>query len=385
MSNTIGGLFLIGLVLLTANSQEQQAVEKPVRPKPANSFEEIDRYLQAQVDTAKASPVAGIALAIVEGQRLVHAQAFGVSSLATKQTLQAEHNFHIASISKTFAAAAILQLMEQGKLDIEQKLVTYLPYFKLADKRYRDITLKQILNHTSGMPDVEDYQWEQAVSDEGAAERWTRSLTKKKLRAAPGKEFYYSNLAYDVLADVVAKVSGTSFEHYVKENLLAPLQMHTSSFLLSDISPALRTSPHSGIPLSVNRVYPYNRMHAASSTMNSNVVDLSHWIMANLNKGVYQDKQVLSPQSIALMQTPSFTVDVKANRRIGLNWFIVAYQGETLLHHDGADEGYVSTLYLVPSRNIGFVLLFNSDEVNSYAITEHILQQLLARYPKNQH
>ncbi len=89
----------MGLVLLAAYSHEQRAVAKPARPKPASAFEEIDRYLQAQVDTAKASPVAGIALAIVEGQRLVHAKAFGVTSLSTKLALQPEHNFHIASIS----------------------------------------------------------------------------------------------------------------------------------------------------------------------------------------------------------------------------------------------------------------------------------------------
>jgi CubicO group peptidase (beta-lactamase class C family) len=83
------------------------------------------------------------------------------------------------------------------------------------------------------------------------------------------------------------------------------------------------------------------------------------------------------------MQTPSFTFDTKANRRIGLNWFIIPYQGETVLHHNGADQGYVSTLYFIPARNVGFVLLFNSDQVNSYAITEFILKQLLAIYPKN--
>jgi CubicO group peptidase (beta-lactamase class C family) len=105
--------------------------------------------------------------------------------------------------------------------------------------------------------------------------------------------------------------------------------------------------------------------------------------MANLNRGAYQGKQVLSPQSLALMQTPSFTFDTKANRRIGLNWFIIPYQGETVLHHNGADQGYVSTLYFIPARNVGFVLLFNSDQVNSYAITEFILKQLLAIYPKN--
>lgn len=363
---------IASLILLTGCEQKQLTAQKRTV-----LFKEIDTYLQAQVDTATLSPVPGIAIAIVSGQTIVHAKAFGVKSLQTKQPLRVEDNFHLASISKTFAATAIMQLVEGGKLRLEERLINYLPYFSLADEGYKNITIKQILNHTSGMPDVENYEWDKAIADEGAAERWTRSLANKKLIAQPGLAYHYSNMAYDVLADVVAKVSGESFEKYVKDNILLPLQMRQSSFLLSDISPSLRTSPHMGIPLTVSQVYPYNRMHAASSTLNSNVVNLSHWIIANLHGGVYKGKRILSPDNIALMQTPTFTIDSTSNKSIGLSWFINSYQGVSILNHDGADDGYVATLYLIPDRKLGFVILFNSDEANSYEIKNKVLTLLL--------
>lgn len=277
-----------------------------------------------------------------------------------------------------------MQLVEKNKLVLDEKLVSYLPYFLLADAAYKNITLRQILNHTSGMGNVENYEWDKAYTDEDAAERWTRSLSNEKLIAIPGSAYNYSNMAYDVLADVVAKVTGESFEKYVKDHILIPLQMRKSSFLLSEIDPSFRTSPHRGIPLSVSPVYPYNRMHAASSTLNSNVIDLAHWIIANLHQGTYKGKPILSADNIALMHTSSFTIDSTSNKHMGLSWFINSYQGVRVLRHDGADDGYASTLHFVPSRKLGFVILFNSDEANAYEIKTKVLDILLAFYNKEE-
>ncbi len=204
--------------------------------------------------------IPGIAVAITNKKNIVYSKTFGVKNVQTKEALQPWNTFHIASISKTFVATAIMQLYEKGKIDINKTLVTYLPYFRLNDERYKLITIKQMLNHTSGMPDVEDYEWEKAVADDSAAERYVRSLTDKKMISDPGKEFHYSNMAYDVFADVIAKVSGMPFETYVKNNILIPLEMYLSSFYLLDIKQSLRTSPHTGNPPQVSAIYPYNRI-----------------------------------------------------------------------------------------------------------------------------
>ncbi len=343
-------------------------------------FEKIDSYLQAQVDTAKQSPVPGITIAIVKGKKLVYAKAFGLANLETKRPLKPESNFHTASVSKTFTAAAIVQLAERGKIDLNEKVVHYLPYFSMADSRYKEITIHQILNHTSGMPDVEEYEWQKNVVDDGAAECWTRSLTSLHLLSKPGSEFHYSNMAYNVLGDVIGKVSGQSFEAYMKSEILSKLNMQNSSFLLSDIPHSLRTSPHVGLPLKVSKVYPYNRMHAPSSTLNSNVMALSNWMIANLNEGVYEGNRVLSSKATTLMQTPTFTIDSVSGRSIGLAWFHLPFEGTSVIYHDGADDGYVSALYMVPSRHLGFAILFNSDEVDSYSVKNFVLSALLELY-----
>ncbi|MBO0929375.1 serine hydrolase domain-containing protein [Fibrella aquatilis] len=341
-------------------------------------FTQIDKYIQAQIDTAKESPVPGISIAIVKGKELIHLKGFGVANIKTKQPLKSDNTFHVASVTKTFTATSILQLIERKKLRLDEKLTHYLPYFSMADKRYRDITIRQVLNHTSGMPDVEEYEWEKAVADKGAAERWTRSLTNQTLLATPGTAYHYSNMAYDVLADVVAKVTGKPFEQYVKETILQPLQMVRSSLLLPEVSSSWRTSPHTGIPLKVNSVYPYNRMHSASGTLNTNVIDLSHWMIANLNEGVYKTSRILSAASIALMQTPTFQIDSSSRQAIGLSWFIYPYRGVNLVNHDGRDDGYVSVLCLIPSRQLGFVILCNSDEADSYTMKNEVLNMLLS-------
>ena len=229
------------------------------------------------------------------------------------------------------------------------------------------------------MPDVEDYEWEKAVTDEAAAERYIRSISDKKLISDPGTEFHYSNMAYDVMADLVAKVAGISFEKYVKENILTPLQMKESSFYFQEIKRPLRTAPHIGKPATVSPVYPYNRMHAPSSTLNSSVLELAHWAIANLYYGKYKGKQIFEPVTYTLMTTPSFTIDSEKKIAIGLSWFISPYQELTIYEHAGGDVGYKSYLTLVPDKKIGIVLLSNYDEIPMRDVKNKVLDILLSK------
>lgn len=355
-------VFLTSTILVRS-----KAINAQVSPRTdSTTLIKIETYLQSLIDTGG---VPGITVAITRGQDLVYANAFGVGNVIMEEKLTPKKIFHVASISKTFTATAVMQLVEKGMIGIDEPLVKYLPYFRLTDDRYKQITIRQILNHTSGMPDVEDYEWEKAVADAGAAERYTRSLTGKKLVSAPGTEFHYSNMAYDLMADLVAKVSGNTFEQYVKENILLPLGMNESSFFYPEIKGTLRTSPHTGIPPTVRQYYPYNRMHAPSSTLNSNVLELSHWAIANMNHGIYKGKQILTPKTHEMMMTPGFMARKDSQLSIGLSWFLSKYQGQTIAEHSGGDEGYRSQLMLMPDAGISFVLLSNTDDINMHNVT----------------
>ena len=337
-------------------------------------FIKIDSFLNAQLI---AQSIPGIAIAITSGDRIIYKKGFGVTNVSTRKPLEAFHNFHIASISKTFTATAVMQLVENSKIDIDKPLTTYLPYFRMVDERYKSITIKQMLNHTSGMPDVDDYEWEKDISDEGAAERYTRRLADSQLVSEPGKEYHYSNIAFDVMADLVAKVSGKTFEQYVKENILIPLDMRKSSFFYPETDVSLRTSPHIGDPPQVSPVYPYNRMHAPSSTLNTSAEELAHWAIASLNDGIYNGKPILQAATLKQMITPTFLVNKDRNTSIGLSWFSYPYRGSTNIEHGGSDLGYRAMLTLIPDKKLGIVLLCNREEVRIFDIRNRIRDILL--------
>jgi CubicO group peptidase (beta-lactamase class C family) len=313
-----------------------------------NDFSEIETYLQSLIDTAN---IPGIAIAITNKQEIIYSKAFGVASMQTKEPLQLRHIFHIASISKTFTATAVMQLVEKGKINPDAPLAEYLPYFRMDDERYKLITIRQMLNHTSGMPDVD-------VSN-------------------PGVEYHYSNIAFDVMADLIAKVSGMSFEKYEKDNILSPLAMTESSFYAPEIKKSLRTSPHIGKPPVVSSVYPYNRMHAPSSTLNTNVLELSHWAIANMNSGNYRGRKILSPENHLRMMTPTFIINREHSRSMGLSWFMYPYRGVTNYEHGGSDLGYRSLLTLIPEKKLSIILLCNLEEMKMYDARNKIRDLLL--------
>jgi CubicO group peptidase (beta-lactamase class C family) len=253
--------------------------------------------------------IPGLAIGIVENHQLVYARVFGVKHLGRPaDPLTTRSLFHMASITKPFVGTAIMQLVERGIVDLDAPVVKYLPYFRLADDRYTQITVRQMVTHTSGMPDVDDYEWDKPQYDDGALERYVRSLTDQKLLFAPGERVQYSNMAFEVLGDVVAKASGESFDENVQRHILAPLQMTDSTLLLNQANPTLLTWGHEldeqGVPVP-SRVFPYNRMHSPSSNLHSNVLDMARWAIANMNRGELEGHRILQASTHDMMWRPA--------------------------------------------------------------------------------
>ena len=261
----------------------------------------------------------------------------------------------------------------------------YLPYFKMDDERYKVITIGQMLRHISGIPDVMDYEWDKPQYDNGAAERYIRSLTKEKLIAAPGEKLNYSNMAFDILADVIARASGMTFEAYMKENIFQPLEMKDSTFYKPDVPKELATTPHVvsdrvNNTVSVSKIYPYNRAHAPSSTLHSNVMDMMNWAIANLNKGAFKNKRILQPGTHELMWKPRSETKWKAYssyKHVGLSWFISKYKGHQTINHGGGDVGYRTFFLLLPKKSTAIVTMGNSATFRSHEAAFALLDVLL--------
>lgn len=356
----------------------------PVQLRAQEAKDRFKEQLEPIIEQAmKQANVPGFAIAIVQNQKVVYAAGFGVKNLTNRsEKITPQSLFHMASITKPFVATSIMQLWEEGKVDLDAPLVKYLPYFRMKDERYKTITIRQMLSHVSGMPDVEDYEWDKPQYDDGALERYVRSLGNLSLIAAPGTMFRYSNMAYEILGDVIAKVSGESFEDYVKRHILEPLDMKTSTLLVKKADPKLLTSPHvldEAYEPIVSRVFPYNRMHSPSSTLISNVLDMSRWAIANMNRGELDGRRILKASTYDMMWKPAG----ENWRNIGISWFLGARRENRTVGHSGGDTGFRSNLMMLPGKGIAVVMMSNYDGPSSLgAITNAALDVALGVKPE---
>lgn len=344
--------------------------------------QQIDDILSSSLEGyMRENRIPGISVGIVLAGETVYTRGFGVKNIENGEPVTSKSMFHSASISKTFVTNSLLQLQERGYIDINEHVIVYLPYLELKDEGYKKITIKQMMSHLSGMPDVYDYEWEKPQYGEDALEKYVRSISNLELLWEPGARYSYSNLAYEILGDVIAKASGMSFEAYIKENILLPLGMKNSSFLINDVSVNNMTSPHvlsleNGYNAAVNPFYPYNRIHGPSSTLWSNVEELCRYAIANLNRGCFESFNLLQNDSYNMMWKPYVETN-RAGTNMGLSWFMKQYKGVELIFHTGGDTGYTSNLVLIPSKNAALAFYCNCDYVNLLMITEHILDIML--------
>ena len=345
-------------------------------------------------DFLRKQEIPGFAIAVIDDGKVVYEKGFGVLSLKGKDPTTPRSLFHMASITKPFVATAVMQLVEKGRMSLDAPITTYLPYFEIADPRAKTITVRQMLTHTSGMPDVGDYEWDRPQYDDGALERYVRSLKDQKLVFAPGERMQYSNMAYEILGDAVAKASGMTFEEYVQQNILQPLGMTDSTLLVKDANPALMTWGQEldgrGHPFA-SHVYPYNRMHTPSSNLHSNVKDMSRWAIANLDAatldgGQLDGQRILEKATLEQMWTPAHELappgpDVR-RQAIGLSWFLGKHRGHDIVSHGGGDTGYITDLVMIPEGRKAVVWMANVDYIGQPPVTRAALDTVLGLTPE---
>lgn len=334
-----------------------------VSAQPVIQLSTEDEKLMDSLCTAfhKSTEIPGIAIGLVSKGKVFYAKGFGVKDLETQEPVSTKSIFHMASVAKTFVATAIIQLVEQNKVQLEDPIIKHLPYFKLKDERYKDITIKQMLTHTSGMPDVLFYNWRNPEYDKGALEKYVKSLKNKKLKFAPGEKFRYSNMAFNILGDLIAKVSKMTFEEYMDIHILNPIGMANSTFMKQEIPSELATSPHvKRLRKKVSKIYPYNRSHAPSGTLNSNVEDMMRYAVLYLSMGQFSDKPIFNTSSYNLLTSEQ--VAINRDRSIGLSWFLTKdMQNQPRIHHSGRDVGYQSWFVFYPQSSFAMVVLYNAD------------------------
>src|SRR5438270_5134497 len=176
---------------LLANFATAQTPDASKTDPVARLSTELEPKIQEEVQQGR---LPGFAIGVVKNGKLIYAKGFGVAKLGGTTAITSKSLFHMASVTKTFVATAVMQLVEKGKIDLDAPLIRYLSYFRLNDERYRIITIRQMLSHTSGIPDTVNYNWDKPEYDAGALERFVRSIADQKLVFAPGEKLATATL-----------------------------------------------------------------------------------------------------------------------------------------------------------------------------------------------
>jgi len=335
--------------------------------------------------------IPGLAIAVVSKDQLLLAKGYGVRDVGNNQPVTAQTLFGIASNTKAFTAAALAMLVDQGKLSWDDKVIQHLPEFQLADPYVsREMTIRDLLSHRSGLglgagdlliwPDTN-----KTTAEIIAALRFIKPANSFR------SEYAYNNLMFVVAGEVVARVSGQSWQDYVEQQLFAPLGMQSTAAGFSRINANNQNRAVGHIPLN-NQLqrYPLDYLEdfRAAGAIASNVSDMSLWLRTQLAKGVMPNgHKLFSPEQQQQMWQLHINSPVSAdsfqNTRqqfagYGLGWSIDDYFGYKRLSHGGGILGMVSQVTLIPEQQLGIVILTNQQAFPAItAISREVLEQAL--------
>ena len=328
--------------------------------------------LAAAVRSKIAAP--GMAYGVVRDRRPALRRGLGVRELGKQDAVTSQTLFHMASVTKPFVATLLAQRVEQRRLRLDQRLVEALPEFRPADPRARAITLEQVLTHSSGLPDVDDdgYGWDHPETDADALRRYVAGLSNLTLLFAPGTDYAYSNIGFEILARVIEVLDGVTFETAMRRAIFHPLKMNRSTLFYPEVDKKQLAAPHVADAhdnVYPSPVFPYNRPHAGSSTLLSCVDDMLRWIRFNLGDGTLDGVRILSLQTLRDLHAPR-AVLVKSDRyppgtRPALSWFVTPTPGAPILMHGGDDVGFVSVCLFCPAEGCGMVAMANCETADA--------------------
>lgn len=338
----------------------------------------IDAYLEQQLARLN---IPGAALAIVAGDKIVHLRAFGQArpggAAPTPQT-----PFFIGSLTKSFTALAVMQLVEAGKLALDAPVQRYLPWFRVADppasaqtpalaperSAGASVTVRHLLNQTSGFAQTAGMIPLADFDDRpDAVERQARALATFAPTRTPGAAWEYSNLNYNLLGLIIAAASGESYEAYIRNHIFAPLEMrhsHTSKAAAHGDGLAVGHRAWFGAPIPAPDL-PVPIGSLPSGQLIASAEDMAHYLIAHLNGGRYGDAQLLSPQGMAELHRPaakaaSMGVEMGA---YGMGWFVQETDHGTRVWHNGQTPDFFAYMALLPEQGRGLVLLVNANQM----------------------
>ncbi|HMV82302.1 MAG TPA: serine hydrolase [Blastocatellia bacterium] len=365
------------------------------RPVAAQEFKltGFDDYVRQAL---KDWEVPGLAIAIVRNDVVVLAKGYGVRKFGEPAPVDEHTVFAVGSVSKAFTAAAVAALVDDGKVKWDDPVTKHLPGFELFDPYVtRELTITDLLTHRAGL-DRADMLWYGTSYDR---DEIVRRVRLQKPSWSFRSRFGYNNNMFLTAGQLVARVSGRSWDEFIAERFFKPLGMTSTNSSVTALKSNLNlATPHSrlpGLPSLENRVQPiaWRLMDniGPAGSINSNVTDMAQWVRLQLSAGQYGGRQILSPAVLKEMHTPQMLIRPEppwstlfpAAHFItyGMGWFLHDYQGRKVVDHTGNIDGMTALVALLPEEKIGFVILSNMNSTNLPKALEFKLLDLILQAP----
>lgn len=339
---------------------------------PEAREKELDSFIEKGMQDWK---LPGLSIVVVKDDKVVYLKGFGLRTLGDTAPVDADTQFGIMSTTKAMTALSIAMLVDEGKIKWDDPVSQYLPWFQMPTPYLTEqVTVRDLLRHNAGLGNA-DILW-------GRGDLTTRQILERVRYLKPAYSlrsgFVYQNVMYGAAGEVVAAASGTSWEKFVTERILKPLDMN-HSYATMALSLASndknRSSAHFEIDhqLKVIKEVPVDGVPAAGATW-STASDMGHWLRFLLAGGEYKGKRLVSEENFHELFSPQALVpanDFYPSTALtkphwtayGLGWFLQDYRGKFVAMHTGSMDGRTALIGLLPDDHVGVYVFGNADHV----------------------
>lgn len=365
-------LLLVVCLLAPAQLQAQNS-------SPPPNLNGLDGFVEQVMKDWK---VPGVAVAIVKDGQVVYAKGFGLRDVKKGLKVTPDTLFAIGSCSKAFTATALAILVDEGKLDWDKPVRDYLPDFRLHDS-YATANLRprDLVTHQSGLPRHDLAWYGSPLSRQELFDRLRYLEPSKPLHA----KYQYNNLMYMTAGVLIERVSGVRWEEFVRRKILDPLRMKASNFSVNDSQKSSDFSlPYQEQKDEVKEI-PFRNIDAIgpAGSINSSVNEMTRWLLAQLGKGKFEGRQIVSEKGLGEVHTPQIVSggDLKYDESFyssyAMGWGVTSYRGHPSLAHGGGIDGFTSQIRFLPKDQLGVVVLTNSSSPASGLIASNAVDRML--------
>lgn len=401
LSKTLRAGVIAALTLASSAMAQKPLDYRPVpgaSPEPITegaglrSREDLEAFLDgAMAAHMKQNHLAGAQVAVVKDGEIFFSKGYGYADLETRKPVDpATTLFRPGSVSKVFTWVAVMQLVEQGKLDLDKDVNTYLTQFKFPATFNAPITLRNVMTHTAGLEDGGvGYLFLKSAADlvplaDSLAAHIPARVRPPTTDFSEGSNASYSNYATALAGLIVANVSGMSFDDYLDKHIFEPLEMQHSSFR-QPLPPALAIDMAKGYSFEAGVWKPYEHafevvQFAPAGSLSASTHDMANFMIANLNYGEFKGKRILKEETARLMQSRVFSPGPHVNGA-GLGVFETWVNGRRVIGHWGDMQTFHTSMDLLPEARVGLYVSYNSSHEDGTSIArEDLLRAFMDRY-----